>query len=113
MHCHWETWGIFTSCSTTCGEGKKSRHRVVKQEALNGGSEAWLVQLDLSAAFDTIDHTVLIDKLKLYGLDDGAIRWFKNYFSDRAQYCEIGAARSTIIKILHGVFQGDFSIPLL
>ena len=68
---------------------------------------------DISAAFDTIDHEVLIDKLKLYGLDGGAIRWFKNYFSDKAQYCEIGAARSTIIKIVHGVFQGSILGPLV
>ena len=37
MHCHWNKWGGFTSCSTTCGEGEKSRYRTVYQEAMNGG----------------------------------------------------------------------------
>ena len=59
-----------------------------------------------------VSHDVLIGKL-MYGLDEEAINWFKAYFTNRAQYCEIGAARSEIIKILHGVFQGSILGPLI
>ena len=67
----------------------------------------------MSAAFDTVSHEVLLGKLKLYGVSDQALGRFAAYFSNRAQQCEIGGARSSIIKILHGVFQGSILGPLL
>ena len=39
VHCQWGKWGHFTSCSKTCGEGRKSRNRAVYQEAMHGGDE--------------------------------------------------------------------------
>ena len=35
--CQWGEWGDFTSCTKTCGEGRKSRYRAVFQEAMHGG----------------------------------------------------------------------------
>ena len=72
-----------------------------------------LLCFDSSAAFDTVTHSILLDKLKLYGADEEVINWFSSYLADRFQYCELGGKRSTITKILQGVFQGSVLGPLL
>ena len=44
------------------------------------------VYIDLSKAFDCLDHNILLSKLKFYEFNDNAIRLLKNYLSDRDQY---------------------------
>ena len=48
------------------------------------------VFIDLSKAFDTVDHSVLLKKLKLYVITDKNLAWFQSYLSNRKQYIEIG-----------------------
>ena len=72
-----------------------------------------LLCFDSSAAFDTVTHSILLDKLKLYGADENVVNWFSSYLADRFQYCELGGKRSTTTKILQGVFQGSVLGPLL
>jgi len=56
-------------------------------EALDRGDWATLTLLDLSAAFDTIDHTTLIRRLQIsYGFNDVVLSWFLSYLHDRSQY---------------------------
>ena len=69
--------------------------------------------LDLSKAFDTLDHDILLAKLKYYGIDDNAIKWFRSYLSNRSQYVEIDDTRSGIKNIRTAVPQGSILGPLL
>ena len=61
--------------------------------------------LDLSAAFDLIDHKVLLKKLKLYGLSDNSIKFIKSYLSDRQQVVQVET------KLSEPKMIGDIAVP--
>ena len=70
--------------------------------------------LDLSAAFDTIDHNILIERLeKTYGLGGSVLQWFKSYLDNRSQFVNIDSIKSSISKIECGVPQGSVLGPIL
>ena len=75
------------------------------------GRDSACVFLDCSAAFDTIQHDVLLGKLALYGVNKKSLDWFKDYLSERSQYVSIGGIPSEIRKIEDGAFQGSIGGP--
>ena len=69
--------------------------------------------LDLSKAFDTLNHTILLTKLHHYGIRDGSLNLFKSYLQNRKQYVVINNAKSETVDITTGVPQGSILGPLL
>lgn len=69
--------------------------------------------LDLQRAFETIDRTILLQKLQYYGITRAALDWFKSYLSDRRQKTKYGKNISSEVRIENGVPQGSVLGPLL
>ena len=77
------------------------------------GNTPAIIFLDIKKAFDTVDHKVLIEKLKFYGADGTVILWIKNYLSDRKQATKFLGEKSIFLCIKFGVPQGSLLGPLL
>lgn len=71
------------------------------------------VFLDLSKAFDSLDRSILLEKLRCYGLNDSALRWFVSYFCARKQYTVIDKVSSDTLPVFYGIPQGSILGPLL
>ena len=72
-----------------------------------------MVLLDLSKAFDSIDHRILLHKLVNVGASPMVVKWFESYLSGRNQVMRIGSSLSSQRPVTHGVPQGAVLSPLL
>ena len=73
-----------------------------------------MIFIDLSKAFDTVDHSILLGKLNHYGINNTNLKWFESYLSNRKQFlCYSNSKRSDILNIKCGVPQGSILGPLL
>ena len=80
----------------------------IDNNLLNG-----VIFLDLKKAFDTMDHAILLGKLKLYGVSSQSLNWFRSYLSDRKQLTFIDGVQSDFCNITCGIPQGSILGPLL
>ena len=71
------------------------------------------VFLDLSKAFNTLNHHILLSKLEYYGIKSIALQWFKSYLTQRQQFVEYQEVCSSTRELETGVPQGSVLGPLL
>ena len=93
------------------------------QSALLNTSNQWLLNidkgdynlavfLDLRKAFDTVNHNLLLKKLKFYGIQGIELQWFESYLSKRQQYCSVNH-HLQLASVKAGIPQGSSLGPLL
>ena len=63
--------------------------------------------------YDTVNHEILLEKLKYYGIKETSNNWFKSYLCERLQYTQIKDSESSLKAVSHGVPQGSILGPLL
>ena len=80
---------------------------------LDKGETPFCVFLDLSKAFDTNNHSILLHKLNYYGFRRGSLNLLNSYLSNRKQYVQFGGTKSSLSKIMTGVPQGSILGSLL
>jgi len=81
--------------------------------AIDRGEFAVGIFIDLSKAFDVLDHDILLDKLEYYGVRGVALSWFCSYLKDRSQFVFLNDMSSFSQTITCGVPQGSIVGPLL
>ena len=92
-----------------------TQHALLKmiEAKLNMGHKVGAIYMNLSKTFDSLNHELLIDKLKYYRLDQNAVELFRSYFPNRYQCCKINNTLEDWRKIIAGVPQGSILGPLL
>ena len=90
-------------------------HSSVKiiEDAMENNRHAIGIFIDLSKAFDTIDHNIMLEKLEHYGIRGVAKQLLANYLTDRYQFTSFGGETSDILRVRFGVPQGSVLGPLL
>ena len=84
------------------------------QRMISEGNLVAVILLDFSAAFDTVDHNILIDRLKAdFVITGGVLKWIKSYLGNRTFSVKIRNAYSHKITLLFGVPQGSLLGPIL
>ena len=82
-------------------------------DQVDDGMMVGVMMIDLSAAFDMVDHDILLEKLRLFGLTAGALAWFNSYLSARSQLVCVDGCFSPPLGVDSGVPQGSILGPLL
>ena len=83
------------------------------RKAVDKGNLVGALYIDLSKAFDTLNHSILLEKLKSVGIRGSARNWFSDYLFNREQFCIVEKCKSKPMKITCGVPQGSILGPLL
>jgi len=81
---------------------------------IDAGDLSALVLFDLSAAFDTVDHHILLQRLqRSCGITGSVRQWFRSYLVGRRQFVRTASSTSSLALILCGVPQGSVIGPIL
>lgn len=107
----------FSKLLTGFRKNHKTQHTLLKmietwKAKLNTGCKIGVLIMDLSKAFDTLNHDLLITKLQAYGFDCNATAFLRGYLNNRYQRCKVGDIFSEWERIITGVPQGSILVPL-
>ena len=79
---------------------------------LDDGGMVALIMLDLSSAFDTLDHDVMLDRLEhMFGIEGSALGWIRSYFQGRTQCVSVDGSKSSRVELTFAVPQGSILGP--
>ena len=79
---------------------------------IDRGKFTTMIFADLKKAFDAVDHQVLLNKMRNYGIDGLEHQWFSSYLHNRKQFCKVNGVSSDLAEINIGVPQGSCLRPL-
>jgi hypothetical protein len=80
---------------------------------INENKKCSALYIDITKAFDTVDHSILLDKLWMAGVRGLPHKWFRSYLKNRKQCVRVGESLSNLKNIEHGVPQGSVLGPIL
>lgn len=83
------------------------------RSSLDVGNSAALILLDLSAAFDTVSHEILLSRLQEIGIRGSALAWFRSFLAGRTFQVTVPPFHSREYALQHGVPQGSILSPML
>ena len=109
---------ILTDCQFGFRTGRSSSMAIVNlmekiTNSLDNKKTVISVFIDLRKAFDTIDHTIPLQKLNNYGIRGIVNQWVCSYLTHRKQYVQIKGTKSSLERIICGVLQGSILDPTL
>jgi hypothetical protein len=81
--------------------------------SVDSQSQADVIYFDLSNAFDLIPYSLLLLKLRAFGLSGGSVNWFRSYLSNRKSQVRVSGILSSPTEIISGVLLGSVLRPLL
>ena len=77
------------------------------------GQNVDVIYLDFSKAFDRVDHTILLHKMKMNGIDGKLLKWIQSFLTGRSQQVSVNHILSEESEVISGVPQGSVLGPLL
>ena len=110
---------LYNTCQSAYVPGHSTETALLKVAndlylSLSKGNISVLALLDLSSAFDTIDHPILVHRLHTdFGFTDNVLQWFSSYLTDRTHYVSISNHCSSFASVHSGVPQSSVLGPML